>query len=167
MRSTATRVYHTVFNQNGLALVEVRQGRPEQAVRLVTEGMVYGIIGRLDDALADYSAVIDVDQFWLARSSATSRATASGDLYPAARKPNAPAFAAAVTNPGVDGPPAIGATRIGRSKPSTTTPSCLPVELERRPGMHGQQPSRVSTWPICPGPRATCRVTGQKVRHNV
>lgn len=83
------RVYHSVFNKNGLALVEVRQGRLAEAVRLVTEGMarmdrelapddyrphriglrynraqVYGMIGRLDDALTDYTAVIEVDHFF-------------------------------------------------------------------------------------------------------
>jgi hypothetical protein len=60
----------------------------------------------------------------LARSSATSCATASGDLYPAARNPTAPAAAAAVTNAGVDGPPAIGATMIGRWNPHTIRSSC-------------------------------------------
>ena len=49
-----------------------------------------------------------------ARTAAISAAIASGVLYPAARKPSAPAPAAAMTRPGTDGPPAMGATTTGR-----------------------------------------------------
>ncbi|ASW57186.1 tetratricopeptide repeat protein [Plantactinospora sp. KBS50] len=80
------RAFFSVFNRNGIALVETREGRPEEALRLLNEGMarldreldpdeqqlhrtglrynraqVYGMSGRLEEALADYSAVIEVD----------------------------------------------------------------------------------------------------------
>ncbi len=83
------RTFHSVFNNNGLALVEFRQGRADQAVRLVTEGMermerelppgeremhrtglrynraqVYLMVGRLEDALADLDAVIERDPYF-------------------------------------------------------------------------------------------------------
>ena len=48
-----------------------------------------------------------------ARTAEISAVIASGVLYPAARKPSAPALAAAMTRPGVDGPPAMGATTTG------------------------------------------------------
>jgi hypothetical protein len=49
-----------------------------------------------------------------ARTAAISAAIAAGVLYPAARKPSAPARVAAITRSVVDGPPAMGATAIGR-----------------------------------------------------
>lgn len=80
------RAFQSVFQRNGIALVETREGRPEEALRLLNEGMawldrelepgeqllhrtglrynraqVYGMLGRLEEALADYSAVIEVD----------------------------------------------------------------------------------------------------------
>lgn len=80
------RAFQSVFQRNGIALVETRQGRPDEALRLLNEGMawldrelapgeqmlhrtglrynraqVYGMAGRLAEALADYSAVIEVD----------------------------------------------------------------------------------------------------------
>ncbi len=80
------RAFYSVFHRNGIALVETREGRPEEALRLLDEGMarldrelapgdqllhrtglrynraqVYGMSGRLEEALADYSAVIEVD----------------------------------------------------------------------------------------------------------
>jgi len=83
------RTYHTVFNRNGLALVEVRQGRFDEAIRLVTEGMermdrelepgdfhqhriglrynraqVYVMVGRYEEALSELSAVMEVDEFF-------------------------------------------------------------------------------------------------------
>lgn len=82
----AERTFYSVFNRNGLALVEVRQGRPDEAVRLVTEGLdrldreldpeahlqhrsglrynraqVHMMVGRLDDAVADLTASMDRD----------------------------------------------------------------------------------------------------------
>lgn len=84
-----SRTFHSVFNNNGLALVEFRQGRPEEAVRLVTEGMarmerelapgeqelhriglrynraqVFSMAGRLDEALEDLDAVIERDPYF-------------------------------------------------------------------------------------------------------
>ncbi|MDX8033432.1 tetratricopeptide repeat protein [Lentzea sp. BCCO 10_0856] len=78
--------FQSVFTRNGLALVEVREKKPEVALALVNEGMarldrdlephehelhrlvlrynraqVYGGMGRLDDALADYSYVLERD----------------------------------------------------------------------------------------------------------
>ncbi|GLZ02176.1 tetratricopeptide repeat protein [Actinoplanes sp. NBRC 103695] len=80
------RIFYEVFNRNGLALVEVRDGRPEEALRLVTEGidrldrelepddqllhrtglrynraLVHVMLGDLPAALADYDHVIAVD----------------------------------------------------------------------------------------------------------
>ncbi|USX54875.1 tetratricopeptide repeat protein [Lentzea sp. HUAS12] len=78
--------FQSVFTRNGLALVEVREQKPEVALALVNDGMarldrelgpdehvlhrlvlrynraqVYGAMGRLDDALADYSHVLERD----------------------------------------------------------------------------------------------------------
>ncbi|MFF3015716.1 tetratricopeptide repeat protein [Streptomyces sp. NPDC057939] len=80
------RAFYSVFNRNGLALVEVRAGRPDEALRLLDEGIekldrelgigertwhrvglrynraqVNGMSGRLEDALADYVSIIDAD----------------------------------------------------------------------------------------------------------
>ncbi|MFT7841426.1 tetratricopeptide repeat protein [Saccharothrix sp. BKS2] len=80
------RAFHSVFSRNGLALVEVRQGNPGEALRLLEEGMarldadlepgehalhrsvlrynraqVYAMTGRAEEALADYSAVAELD----------------------------------------------------------------------------------------------------------
>lgn len=33
------RAFHSVFNHNGLALIEAHRGRPERALELVTEGL--------------------------------------------------------------------------------------------------------------------------------
>ncbi|NLU81130.1 tetratricopeptide repeat protein [Micromonospora sp. HNM0581] len=80
------RAFQSVFQRNGIALVETREGRPEEALRLLNEGMawldrelapdeqmlhrtglrynraqVYGMMGRLTEALADFTSVIDVD----------------------------------------------------------------------------------------------------------
>ncbi|MFI6094736.1 tetratricopeptide repeat protein [Lentzea sp. NPDC051213] len=78
--------FQSVFTRNGLALVEVREQKPEVALALVNEGMarldrelephehvlhrlvlrynraqVYGAMGRLEDALTDYSYVLERD----------------------------------------------------------------------------------------------------------
>lgn len=83
------RAFHTVFNQNGLALIEMHQGHPEESLRLVTEGLerlekelgsdehmlhrsvllynrgqVYAGIGKLEEALTDYTAVIEQDPYY-------------------------------------------------------------------------------------------------------
>lgn len=80
------RALQTVFQQNGLALIESHQGNHEKALRLVSDGMdrldrdldpgahrlhrsvlrynraqVYAGLGRLEEALADYTAVIEED----------------------------------------------------------------------------------------------------------
>jgi tetratricopeptide (TPR) repeat protein len=80
------RAFNTVFNENGKALIEAHRGRPEEALRLVTEGLarldrelgpdqhllhrsvllhnraqVLTGLGRLDEALADYDAIIERD----------------------------------------------------------------------------------------------------------
>ncbi|WNV88303.1 tetratricopeptide repeat protein [Umezawaea sp. Da 62-37] len=80
------RAFHTVFSRNGLALVEVRQGKVGQALRLLEDGMaklddelaegehalhrsvlrynraqVFAMTGRLEEALVDYQAVADLD----------------------------------------------------------------------------------------------------------
>ncbi|MER5874039.1 tetratricopeptide repeat protein [Streptomyces sp. NPDC002044] len=80
------RAFYSVFNRNGLALVEVRAGRPDEALRLLDEGIerldrelgigertwhrvglrynraqVNGMSGRLEEALADYASIIDAD----------------------------------------------------------------------------------------------------------
>jgi tetratricopeptide (TPR) repeat protein len=80
------REFGVVFNQNGRALIEMRRGRADAALELVTSGMarldaflqpgehllhrsvllynraqVLAGMGRLDEALADYRAVIELD----------------------------------------------------------------------------------------------------------
>lgn len=81
------RIFFSVFNRNGLALVEVRAGRPAEALRLVDEGIarldrelapqeqvwhrlglrynraqVNHMTGRLQEALADYAEVLGADE---------------------------------------------------------------------------------------------------------
>src|SRR5579863_5868455 len=55
-------------------------------------------------------------------------------LYPAARKPSAPAADAAITRPAVEGPPAIGATTTGQraKRGSKSDPA-----MEPHPGYPG------------------------------
>ncbi|MFD4638041.1 tetratricopeptide repeat protein [Lentzea sp. NPDC058436] len=78
--------FQSVFTRNGLALVEVREQKPDVALALVNDGMarldrelgpdehvlhrlvlrynraqVYGAVGRLEEALADYSYVLERD----------------------------------------------------------------------------------------------------------
>jgi tetratricopeptide (TPR) repeat protein len=80
------RAFNTVFNKNGLALIEMHLGHSQEALRLVTEGLerldkelepgehllhrsvllynraqVYAGTGQLEEALADYNAVIEQD----------------------------------------------------------------------------------------------------------
>ncbi|MEU4806041.1 tetratricopeptide repeat protein [Actinosynnema sp. NPDC023587] len=80
------RVFHSVFARNGLALVEMREGRVEEALRLIEEGRValdrafgaaehpllrsvlrlnrgllLGMAGRVEEALAEHSANALVD----------------------------------------------------------------------------------------------------------
>jgi tetratricopeptide (TPR) repeat protein len=80
------RAFQSAFYKNGLALVEVNLGQPAEALRLVDEAIssldrdltpedhrlhrsvlknnrarVYMMLGRLDDALADYEVVIAAD----------------------------------------------------------------------------------------------------------
>ncbi len=80
------RAFNTVFNENGKALIEAHQGRPQEALRLVTEGLarldrelgpgehllhrsvlvhnraqVLTGLRHLDEALADYDTVIARD----------------------------------------------------------------------------------------------------------
>jgi len=80
------RAFRTVFHQNGLALIEVRLGRPFEAQRLVVEGLerlnrelepgehrlqrsvmlynraqVNNVLGKLDEALADFTTLIAQD----------------------------------------------------------------------------------------------------------
>ncbi len=80
------RAINTVFNQNGLALIKNHLGEHEEALRLVSNGLerldsdlasdehrlhrsvlrynraqVYAGMGRLEEALADYTAVIEED----------------------------------------------------------------------------------------------------------
>jgi tetratricopeptide (TPR) repeat protein len=80
------RAFSTVFNENGKALIEAHRGRPQEALRLVTEGLarldrelapgdhllhrsvlvhnraqVLTGLRRLDEALADYNTVIARD----------------------------------------------------------------------------------------------------------
>ncbi len=79
----------SVFARNGLALVEVRQNKPDEALRLLNEGIdrldrelepdehklhravlrynraqVYGMTGRLEEALADYRWVAGRDPYF-------------------------------------------------------------------------------------------------------
>lgn len=83
------RAFHSVFGRNGLALVEVREKKPEEALKLLDYGMarldreldadehvlhravlrynraqVYVTMGRLDEALADYTDVIALDPYF-------------------------------------------------------------------------------------------------------
>jgi tetratricopeptide (TPR) repeat protein len=80
------RAFHSVFNHNGLALIEAHRGRPERALELVTSGLalldevlgpdehllhrsvlrynrgqVLAGLGRVPEAIADYRAVIAAD----------------------------------------------------------------------------------------------------------
>jgi tetratricopeptide (TPR) repeat protein len=80
------RAFNTVFSGNGLAFVEARQGNLGEALRLLEDGMarldaelephehrlhrvvlrynraqLFVMMGRLEDALTDYSAVVDID----------------------------------------------------------------------------------------------------------
>ncbi len=80
------RAFHTVFGHNGLALVEVRQGRADEALRMLEDGMarldrelapgehalhravlrynraqVLGMMGRLEESLGDYQTVVELD----------------------------------------------------------------------------------------------------------
>jgi tetratricopeptide (TPR) repeat protein len=83
------RAFHMVFNQNGLALIEVHLKRFPEALSLVTEGLdrlnrvlepnehllhrsvllynraqVYATLGQYELALADYTAVISQDPYY-------------------------------------------------------------------------------------------------------
>lgn len=83
------RTFQKVFNQNGLALIELRLGHPQEALHLVTEGIellnsvlephehllhrsvlrynrgqIYATLGEHKQALADYTAVIDMDPYY-------------------------------------------------------------------------------------------------------
>lgn len=83
------RVFQSVFMRNGLALVEVHDGNLPEALRLVDDciarmdaffepgehrlhrsvlrynrGQVNVALGRIEDALADYTAVIEADPNW-------------------------------------------------------------------------------------------------------
>jgi len=80
------RAFHSVFSDNGLALVEVRQKNSHEALRLLEAGIarldaelepgeqalhrlvlrynraqVLGMMGRLEESLADYLSVVEVD----------------------------------------------------------------------------------------------------------
>ncbi|MEU7581400.1 tetratricopeptide repeat protein [Streptomyces sp. NPDC041068] len=80
------RAFHTTFQENGLALAETHLGRPAEALRLIQSGMermcrelpdgshllhrsvllhnrarVYTALGRLDEALTDFDAVVAMD----------------------------------------------------------------------------------------------------------
>lgn len=82
----AQRAFQTVFNQNGLAFVEMRRGELDEAHRLVTQGLarldrelssgrhrlhrsvlvhnrarVNVALGHFQDALADYATLLDLD----------------------------------------------------------------------------------------------------------
>lgn len=86
MEDPKKRAFHTVFGHNGLALVEVRERRADEALRMLEEGMarldrelgpgehalhravlrynraqVLGQMGRLEEALRDYLAVVELD----------------------------------------------------------------------------------------------------------
>lgn len=83
------RAFQMVFNQNGLALIETRLRHPHEALRLVTEGLellnrvlepdehllhrsvllynraqVYATLGQHEQALTDYTAVIELDPYY-------------------------------------------------------------------------------------------------------
>jgi tetratricopeptide (TPR) repeat protein len=89
LRDPKENAFATVFNQNGLALIEVRMGQPQEALRLVSEGLarlnrelepgehmlhrsvllynraqVYVMLGKLEQALDDYTAVIAQDPYY-------------------------------------------------------------------------------------------------------
>lgn len=80
------RSFYSVFNRNGLALVEVRDGHPDEALRLLDQGIerldrelglgertwhrvglrynraqVNSMSGRLEAALEDYAEIVDAD----------------------------------------------------------------------------------------------------------
>ncbi|MEV7013961.1 tetratricopeptide repeat protein [Streptosporangium sp. NPDC051022] len=80
------RAFHSVFGHNGLALVEVRQNRATEALRMLEEGIarldrelgpdehalhravlrynraqVLGMMGRLEESLRDYLSVVELD----------------------------------------------------------------------------------------------------------
>ncbi len=80
------RTFYTVFNQNGLALIEVRLKRPHEAQRLVVEGLerlerelepgehmlqrsvmiynraqVHNVFARVEEAIADFTTLIEMD----------------------------------------------------------------------------------------------------------
>ncbi|QEU96571.1 tetratricopeptide repeat protein [Streptomyces kanamyceticus] len=80
------RAFHTAFQENGLALIELRLGHPADALRLIESGLgrlrlhlpdsahllhrsvllrnraeVYAALGHLDAALADHDAVVAMD----------------------------------------------------------------------------------------------------------
>jgi tetratricopeptide (TPR) repeat protein len=82
----AERVFNVVFNENGLALIEMHLGNLPEAIRLVTDGRerldrelaedayllhrsvlihnrasVLAAAGRLEEALADFDAVVEMD----------------------------------------------------------------------------------------------------------
>jgi tetratricopeptide (TPR) repeat protein len=86
MQDPESRAVNTVFHRNGRALIEAHLGRPEEALRLVAEGLalldaeldadkhrlhrsvlrynraqVYVGLGRLDEAVVDYTDVIAED----------------------------------------------------------------------------------------------------------
>lgn len=98
----ADRAFNTVFNENGKALIEAHRGRPDEALRLVTEGLarldrevgpdehllhrsvllhnraqVLTGLGRLDEALADYDAIIErdpnYDEYYFSRAALLRR----------------------------------------------------------------------------------------------
>src|SRR5262249_29279096 len=89
-------------------------------------------------------------------------------LYPAARKPSAPAVDAAITRSVVDGPPAIGATTTGRRSSSRTVSfiaalaGCSPRGRQREhvagPDIHGFDAHEVVPVP------AAVQVGGEAVR---
>ena len=86
MEDPSERAFNTVFNENGKALIEAHRGRPQEALRLVTEGLdrldrelgpgehllhrsvllhnraqVLTGLGRLAEALADFDTIIERD----------------------------------------------------------------------------------------------------------
>src|SRR5215469_780948 len=66
-------------------------------------------------------------------------------LYPAARKPSAPAAEAASTSPAVEGPPAIGATTTGHRANRCGTPAMGPKVCPSDPAAepHPGQPGGI------------------------